>query len=125
PEVLDVVEQRVVCRSPQCLVHLQGGRRERVAHDLRREDVDGHQPSRRRSRFPSRSVFAVQPGGTTTVVAHSSTIAGPEADAKVSRSWTWVSSPPCASKNTWRTPRAAAPWDVAASDTDGRLMCPT
>ena len=100
-EVLHLVEQRVVGRSDERLVHLEGGRRQPVPNDLGGYDVDGRGCRRgghrlcpfSRTRSPSRSARTRQLGGTTIVVVHSSTIAGPSitwSRATCSRSKTGV-----------------------------------
>src|SRR5262249_29310694 len=108
-EVLNLVEQRVVGRAHERLVHLERRGREPVANDLGRDDVDGggrggcgchRAPSRSRTRSPRRSARTLQRGGTTIVVVHSSMIAGP--------STTW-SRGSCSRSNTGLSTKPPAP----------------
>ncbi len=79
PEVLDLVQEGVVCRSDERAIHLERGGRQAAPDHLGRDGIDrGHKVSVRVStRLPSGSVRAVHPGGTSVVEVHSSMIAGP------------------------------------------------
>ena len=102
PEVLDVVEERVVRRPDERPVHLARSRttiplRTISAVTTSTSPVSAHRPPCRARGCRAGRRSALQPGGTTVVVVHSSTIAGPSRAGRgpsASRSKTGVSTQP-------------------------------
>ena len=77
PVVLHVVEERVVRRTDERSSHLAAPDDHRRCARSRRSTTSTVIRLLPSTRLPSRSTCAVQPGGTTVVAVHSSTITGP------------------------------------------------